>query len=67
MGVINDRFGRTRMEIKAQFDGIVIGQLKLPLVNEGDAVYHIASFLNTRQVKKSIDQLGGGIFQPFYD
>jgi hypothetical protein len=30
-------------------------------------VYHVASFLNTRQVKKSLDQLEGEIFQSFYD
>ena len=67
MGIIKDRFGKVQVEIRAEFDGIIIGQLKLPLVNEGDAVYHVASFLNTRQVKKSLDQLEGEIFQSFYD
>ncbi|MDA0690868.1 MAG: M14 family metallopeptidase [Nitrospinae bacterium] len=67
LGIIKDRFGKVQVEIRAEFDGIIIGQLKLPLVNEGDAVYHVASFLNTRQVKKSLDQLEGEIFQSFYD
>jgi len=67
LGVINDRFGKTLIEIRAEFDGIIIGQLKLPLVNEGDAVYHVASFLNTCKVKKTIDQLEEEIFQSFYD
>ncbi|GJL79699.1 MAG: succinylglutamate desuccinylase [Nitrospinaceae bacterium] len=67
LGTIHDRFGKLHVEIRAEFDGIIIGQLKLPLVNEGDALYHIASFLNTRKVKKSIDLLGAEIFQSFYD
>lgn len=31
------------MEIRAEFDGIIIGRLETPLVYEGDAVFHIAT------------------------
>jgi len=44
LGVIADPFGEREQEIRAPFGGIVIGRLNLPLVNEGDAVYHIARF-----------------------
>jgi len=30
-------------EIRAEFDGIIIGRLETPLVYEGDAIFHIAS------------------------
>ena len=31
------------LEIRAEFDGIIIGRLETPLVYEGDAVFHIAT------------------------
>lgn len=47
LGVVSDPFGESEEEIWSPFSGIVIGQLKLPLVNEGDAVFHIAQFYRT--------------------
>ena len=47
MGVVSDPFGESEVEIRAAFSGIVIGRLNLPLVNEGDAVFHIAQFYRT--------------------
>ena len=67
LGVITDQFGASRGEIKAPFEGIIIGQLQLPLVNGGDALYHVASFHNTRKVQKSIKLIEEDIFQSFYD
>jgi predicted deacylase len=67
LGVITDQFGKSQGEIKAPFEGIIIGQLQLPLVNGGDALYHVASFHNTRKVQKSIKLIEEDIFQSFYD
>ncbi len=67
LGVITDQFGTSRGEIIAPFEGIIIGQLQLPLVNGGDALYHVASFHNTRKVQKSIKQIEEDIYQSFYD
>ena len=47
LGVVSDPFGELEEEIRAPFSGIVIGRLNLPLVNEGDAIYHIARFYRT--------------------
>ncbi len=47
LGVVSDPFGEQEHEIRAPFSGIVIGRLQLPLVNEGDAIYHIARFYRT--------------------
>lgn len=47
LGVVSDPFGESEEEIWAPSSGIIIGQLKLPLVNEGDAVFHIAQFNRT--------------------
>ncbi len=67
LGVVKDQFGNSMGEIRAPFEGIIVGLLKLPLVNGGDALYHIASFHNTRKVQKSLKQVDEDMFQSFYD
>lgn len=47
LGVVSDPFGEEEREILAPFSGIVIGRLNLPLVNEGDAICHVARFYRT--------------------
>ena len=47
LAVISDPFGETEAEILAPASGIIIGQLNLPLINEGDALFHIAQFNRT--------------------
>lgn len=47
IGAVADPFGEREQEIRAPFSGIVIGRLNLPLVNEGDAICHIARFHRT--------------------
>lgn len=42
LGTISDPFGETETEIVAPKAGIIIGALTLPVVNEGDAVFHLA-------------------------
>lgn len=42
LGSMADPFGPKRAEILASHSGVVIGRTHLPLVNEGDALIHIA-------------------------
>jgi len=55
LGIISDPFGGNKVEIKASCTGIIIGAVTMPLLNKGDAVFHIASFDNSRQVKEQVD------------
>lgn len=43
LGVISDPFGEKPVKMKSPFDGVIIGKSNLPLVNQGDAVFHIAT------------------------
>ncbi len=47
LGIVSDPFGESETEIWSPCSGLVIGQMNLPLVNEGDALYHIAQFYRT--------------------
>ncbi|NVJ53239.1 MAG: succinylglutamate desuccinylase/aspartoacylase family protein [Campylobacteraceae bacterium] len=42
-------------EIKANFDGIIIGKSEIPLIQEGDAVFHIAKFKNLETAENKIE------------
>lgn len=42
MAIVSDPFGENEREITAPFNGIVVGRAVMPIVNEGDAVFHLA-------------------------
>ncbi len=42
IGIITDALGSKTITIKANFRGIVIGHIQNPLVNQGDAIIHLA-------------------------
>jgi predicted deacylase len=44
LAYISAPLGHSEIELRANKGGIVIGQQTLPLVNEGDAVFHLAYF-----------------------
>jgi predicted deacylase len=49
------------INVIAPFDGIVIGQTLKPLISEGDALYHIASFKKIAGVSAYIEDYGDEI------
>ncbi len=46
LGIVSDPFGERDTEIRASTKGIVIGRALIPLVNEGEALFHIARFVD---------------------
>lgn len=44
LAIISDPFGTKKYYVKARKDGIIIGMVMMPLVNNGDALFHIATF-----------------------
>ncbi len=55
LGVISDPFGCEKYEIVADRTGIIIGAVTLPLLNRGDAVFHLATFANSNVVGERVD------------
>lgn len=62
LGIVADPFGQNEIEVATQDDGVVIGRLNLPLVHEGDALFHIARFEGTQCAADTLDA-----FEPFED
>lgn len=56
IGHISDPLGKTEIDCLAPFAGIIIGRLNLPLVNEGDALFHIARFGSTASAEKGVEE-----------
>ncbi len=57
LAIVSDTFGENEFEIKIDESGIIIGISDLPLVNRGDAMFHVATFKNTKRVRKAIDRI----------
>lgn len=55
IGLITDPFGEHEYEVKCHAKGIVIGRVTLPLVNEGEALFHIATFESMKQAEQAIE------------
>ncbi|ATG73544.1 deacylase [Zobellella denitrificans] len=56
LGTISAPLGADTCEVTAPRSGIVIGCLTMPLVNEGDAVCHLASFDEVKQAELSVER-----------
>jgi predicted deacylase len=57
LGTVADPFGKVKTPILASTSGVVIGRSHLPLVNEGDAVIHIARFDDITAAGERVSEL----------
>lgn len=57
MASVSDPFGETDEDILAPFDGIIVGRAVMPIVNEGDAVFHLARVQSVTRTKDMVDDL----------
>lgn len=55
LAMVADPFGETEVAITSPCSGIVICVNNLPLVNEGEAIYHIARFDELGEAEKAMD------------
>ena len=61
LGIVSDPFGESEEQILAPKSGIIIGKSNLPLVHEGEALFHIAHFDNPDDVAEAV-----GVFHEKY-
>jgi hypothetical protein len=55
LGFIADPFGEREITVEANTAGIIIGRNNLPLVHEGEALFHIARFDAARRVARYVE------------
>lgn len=56
MGIISDPFGEEEETVTASAEGIIIGRTNIPLVNEGEALFHIARFKDAGNVLEQVEE-----------
>lgn len=57
LAIVSDPFGNDDTPVPAPTGGIIIGRTNLPLVTEGEALFHIARFGQTAAAAESVEQL----------
>jgi predicted deacylase len=68
IGEISDPLGERSVKIAAEDDGIVIGRTNLPIVNRGDALYHVARMKDPETSRTRVRRIGGDLAQaPLFD
>jgi predicted deacylase len=56
LGVISDPFGSAEEEVISPMEGLIVGRTNIPLVNEGEALFHIASFKDSETVYGHVEE-----------
>lgn len=57
LGIVSDPFGENEREVIADYGGLVIGRTNLPVVNEGDGLFHIADVSEKYDAELTLDSL----------
>ncbi len=55
LGIIADPFSAEETPVAAPFGGVIIGRATLPLVHEGDALFHVGRFEDVREVTARVE------------
>ncbi|MGB0659289.1 MAG: succinylglutamate desuccinylase/aspartoacylase family protein [Mangrovicoccus sp.] len=57
LAAVSDPFGEVRTEVAAPHDGIIVGRSVLPVVNEGDALFHLGKIASAPEAEATVEDL----------
>ena len=57
LATVSDPFGEREQPIEAPFSGIIVGRAVMPVVNEGDAVFHLGRVRSVADAEDAVDDL----------
>lgn len=61
LATVSGLFGEDAMELASPVDGVVIGHATLPVVNQGDALFHVAEVANLERAGDAIETITDAI------
>lgn len=68
LGSVSDPFGEEEREIAAPFDGVIVGRAVMPVVNEGDAVFHLGRIASVAVAEGALEDHSAQIADdPMFD
>jgi len=56
LGYISDPFGEAEQAVVSHVSGVLIGVTKLPLVHEGEALFHVATSESNKSAAQAVDE-----------
>lgn len=56
LGYISDPFGESEQEVLSTVSGVLVGSTKLPLVHEGEALFHVATSESNKSAAQVVDE-----------
>ncbi len=62
LATISDPFGDKEQLVTSPYTGIALGRTSLPLVNEGDALFHIARMPKLTALMEAMEQFEGEVY-----
>lgn len=57
LAAVSDPFGKAEQVIEAPFSGIIVGRAVMPIVNEGDAVFHLGRVTSVAAAEDAVEDL----------
>lgn len=57
LAAVSDPFGESEREVTASVNGIVVGRAVMPIVNEGDALFHIAQTPSNKIAEDTVETI----------
>ena len=57
MAAVSDPFGLRDAEVVAKHAGLIIGRTNLPIVNQGDALFHVAAIKRSSELQERMDAI----------
>ena len=68
MAAVCDPFGEMEKEIRAPFNGIIVGRAVMPIVNEGDAVFHLGRVKSVAMAERTVENMNDQLTDdPLFD
>lgn len=68
LAAVSDPFGETQADVLAPFDGVIVGRAVLPIVNEGDALFHLGRVASLARAESAFGGLAAQIDDdPMFD
>lgn len=68
VAAISDPFGEEDTEIRTRYAGIIVGRAVVPIVHEGDALFHVATVKAGDQAQTAVDELATQLEEaPLFD
>jgi hypothetical protein len=68
LAIVSDPFGEVEATVEADRPGIIVGRSNLPVVNEGDALFHVAELPKPESASGTVEALTGQLdADPLFD